>query len=874
MKKFLLIGAAVLILILLLAVLIPFVVDLNKYKETILAQIEPYVPREVDFDHVELTLLTGVGAEIRGFRMAENPLFGPGDFLRLKSLNVRIRLLPLLSREIKVSRIILNEPVVHVVRNEEGVFNFSDLVGGEEEPEGVPAKDEAPAPSPEATAAGPGALAWLLVNDLEVRNATVSYQDHTLFPQAPPLVVHALDLSVQDLSLTTPLKLRLDAGLFEGRGQNLHLKGVVGPVGKAMQMEAIPVDLSGKLGPVSWDALPPPLTEPMLQESPYRILSASLRMDLEVGGTLQDGLRTRSAWHLDDVVVQRSQEEGPPTATEKMQLAFVHEALLDHPAQSLEIASAQVSLNANRVLLRGSVQDYLDTARWDLELWTEGLDPGALSRLLPVLGVALPPDLQLTGPAEIKVRTNGTMDSLRVDAEADMDRLGVQLGDTFRKVAGVPFSMSFKGSKDGDRITVGDLRLHLYQLVVNASGEVVTGEPTRFGLLAQSPAVDLKGWGSLVPAVSDYQPHGSVLLRMSARGTTEDASMNLQLSSDRIGFRLPPKPGEPPPAGDGAGTLASLSLEAQARKRGEQVETSGTLNIGRGEILAVPFERFLSRAALSDDRADLTGLELSVFGGTVRGSGRYGTKTGEWSFRPELRDIAVEEVLDKLTEYKNMFSGRLSGTFQAEGRVVDEGQAASPTVTGSFRLARGELKNFNLVGDVLQALLNLQDVAKFLGGVKGEVSEHASTRFGYLDGTFRFQNEILTLDPLHFHDLATSRSTDSDAVFTGSVALDTDLLDLKGRVILSPRDSASLAREADVLRALLDSEGRMVFPLTLKGRIQKPVPFLDTQYVVGAITRYYARKGLDKLQKQLGLPPGDAEPAEKPVEDLLRRLFR
>ena len=874
MKKLLLIGAVVLILILMLAVLIPFVVDLNKYKDTILAQIEPYVPREVDFDHVELTLLTGVGAEIRGFRMAENPLFGPGDFLQLKSLNVRIRVLPLLSRQIKVSRITLNEPVVQLIRNEQGVFNFSDLAGGGAEPEDVPETDAQPDPSPAGEAGGPGALALLLVNDLEVRNATISYQDHTLFPQATPLVVHALDLSVQDLSLSTPVKVRLDAGLFTGAGQTLHLRGTVGPIGEALQVDSIAVDLSGKLGPLAWQSVPVALAEQVMQSTPYRVLSASLRADLEVGGSLQDGLRTRSEWHLEDVVVERSGEEGPPIPSEKMQLTFAQEAVLNHPGQSLEIASVLVSLNANRVLLRGSVRDYLDAAGWDLELWTEGLDPGALSRLLPVFGAALPPDLEMAGLAQVKVRTHGTMESLRVDAHAEMDSLRVQFGDTFRKDTGVPLSVSFKGDKQGDRMTLEDLRLQLHHLTVKISGEMMSGEPTRFGLLAQTPAVDLNGWGSLVPAVAAYEPEGSALLRVSARGTTEDLSVNLQLTSDRIGFRLPSKPGEPPPSGGGAGTLASVSLEAQARKRGERVETAGTLNIGRGEVLAVAFERFLSRAAFSDDRADLSGLEVSVFGGTVRGSGRYGLETGQWSFRPELKDIAVEEVLDKLTEYKNMFSGRLSGTFHAEGQAAPEGKKAAPTVTGSFRLARGELKNFNLVGDVLQALLNLQDVAKFLGGLKGEVSEHASTRFGYLDGTIRFQDQILTLDPVHLHDLATSRSTDSDAVFTGSVALDTDLLDLKGRVSLSPRDSAGLVREADVLRALLDAEGRMVFPVTLKGRIQKPVPFLDTQYVVGAITRYYARKGVEQLQKQLGLPPGEPAPGEKPVEDLLRRLFR
>jgi AsmA protein len=804
MKKVLLVTAVVLILILVLAVLTPFVVDLNRYKGTILAQLKPYVPRGVDFDHVELTLLTGVGAEIRGLRVSENPLFGDGDFLRVKRLKVGLRLLPLLAREIKIRRVTLNEPVVQLIRNADGRSNFSDLAGSGKGPEGtaapVPVTDALP-----GAADGPGVLAGLLLNDLEIRNATVSYRDETLFPQAPPLVVHDLDVSAKDLSLSTPVTVRIDAGLFASQGQNLHLSGVVGPVGDSVQAETVPVRLSCKLGPLSWESLPPLLREHVMKGSAYRLSSASLRADLEADGTLREGIRTRSEWRVSDVAVRKTPEQGPAAS-------------------------------------EGS------------------------------------PEITLEGPAEVQVQTEGTQQALRVNAHAEMGPLRIQVGDGFRKPAGVPFSVTLKGSREGNRWNMQDLRLELYQLDLNGSGEAVIGEPTRFDLRAQSAPVGVKGWGSLVPAVSEYDPDGSLLIKISARGTPEDAAVDLKISSDQIGFRMPGKPGASPASEGGAGRLASLTLEAQARRRGGQVQGSGTMNIGGGEVRAVPFERFLSRAAFSGDRVDLSDLEVSVFSGTVRGAGGYGTKTGDWSFRPELKDIALEEVLDKLTEYKNVFSGRLSGTFVAEGRAVAGGKTA-PVVTGSFRVAPGELKNFSLVGDVLQALLKLQDVAQFLGGLKGEVSEHASTRFATLDGTFRFQEEKLTLDPLHFHDLATSRSTDSDAVFSGSVALDTDRLDLKGKVILSPKDSARLAVQAEVLRALLDAEGRMVFPVTIQGRIQKPVPFLDTQYVAGAIARYYARKGLEQglgaLQKQLGgKPGGGTEPGQKPLDDLLRQLLK
>ena len=55
------------------------------------------------------------------------------------------------------------------------------------------------------------------------------------------------------------------------------------------------------------------------------------------------------------------------------------------------------------------------------------------------------------------------------------------------------------------------------------------------------------------------------------------------------------------------------------------------------------------------------------------------------------------------------------------------------------------------------------------------------------------------------------------------------------------------------------------------------VPFLDEDYVLGALTRHYSRKavdkGIEKLQKKLKLPKETEEIIEKPVKDLLKDLF-
>jgi hypothetical protein len=74
------------------------------------------------------------------------------------------------------------------------------------------------------------------------------------------------------------------------------------------------------------------------------------------------------------------------------------------------------------------------------------------------------------------------------------------------------------------------------------------------------------------------------------------------------------------------------------------------------------------------------------------------------------------------------------------------------------------------------------------------------------------------------------------------------------------------------LKALLNPEQRMVLPISLKGSISKPIPSLDSQYVLGAMARYYGRKGLEKLGEELGLPK--KKEGKKPVEKLLKDLLQ
>ena len=107
----------------------------------------------------------------------------------------------------------------------------------------------------------------------------------------------------------------------------------------------------------------------------------------------------------------------------------------------------------------------------------------------------------------------------------------------------------------------------------------------------------------------------------------------------------------------------------------------------------------------------------------------------------------------------------------------------------SFRLSKGELKNFNLTGSVLEALFGLKGVGQFLDGQQGEVSKHDTTQFESLEGKIEITGKTLRFENLQLYNIRTARASDSLAILEGKLAMDTKLLDLKGKLILSPRHS-------------------------------------------------------------------------------------
>ena len=173
MLKKILIGILALLLLLVLAALIgPRFVNWNGYKDRVAAAVLQATGRALAIDgNISLALLPSPTLSVEGVRLANLPGGSAPDMAQLKSLDVHVALIPLMSGRIQVTRISLLEPVILLERLPDGRANWQlqpqAQAGGE-------VASEAPGGQPGA----PGGASPLdiAVDNFAIENGTVIYR--------------------------------------------------------------------------------------------------------------------------------------------------------------------------------------------------------------------------------------------------------------------------------------------------------------------------------------------------------------------------------------------------------------------------------------------------------------------------------------------------------------------------------------------------------------------------------------------------------------------------------------------------------------------------------------------------------------------------
>ena len=226
-------GLLVLVVLLIgLVFALPFLIDLNKYQDQYKPLIEEALNRKVQLQDVRLTVWPRIGARVAGFSVMDDPAFGSGPFASLSSLDVGVKLGPLLSGMVEVEEVTLREPLITVIKNTHGVLNASTIGR-----KGV-AIPETPSRAPIPSTEGPlKILALLAVDRVSIAGGKLTYQDLSA-PKPTEYVLQDLNLLLTSVRLDQTPSLHLDT-VVQPLNLPVKLDGTFGPLKDTMDIEAI-----------------------------------------------------------------------------------------------------------------------------------------------------------------------------------------------------------------------------------------------------------------------------------------------------------------------------------------------------------------------------------------------------------------------------------------------------------------------------------------------------------------------------------------------------------------------------------------------------------------------------------------------------------
>ncbi len=190
-------------------VLLPALVNLERYRTLLAQRVGRALGREVMLGALRVSLWGGIGAEAMGIRVGQVSGFGAEPLLSAEALRVRVELAPLFRGQVKVASAVLERPRIRLVHGPDGHWNVADLFRGRTPQNAAKAQAEL------TRAARAPLFGGLLLSELAVRNGEISLIDHGP-AGAAGLVLADVSVTVRHDNSSEPIEVQTRGRLAGG----------------------------------------------------------------------------------------------------------------------------------------------------------------------------------------------------------------------------------------------------------------------------------------------------------------------------------------------------------------------------------------------------------------------------------------------------------------------------------------------------------------------------------------------------------------------------------------------------------------------------------------------------------------------------------
>ena len=388
MKRTIRIIAIVVGILIVIAVALPFLVDVNSFRPKLEGELTSALGRQVKVGNLTLSIFSGsVSAD--NISIADDPAFSTNPFVTSKSLKAGVEVMPLVfSKTLHITGITLEEPQVTLLKTANGQWNFSSI-GGNAPPPGqaAPAPGTAPASQP---AQPSGALS---VDKLTIANGKLLVGEAN--SSQKPHVYDKVNLEVTNFSPTAQFPFTLTAAL---------------PGGGDMSAD-------GKCGPINAGNA---------AETPFQATMKVRKLDLAASGFVEASSGIQGIADFDATINSNGQvahsvgdmkadklklaEKGAP-ATRTVGVKYT----VDHNLKTGAGTVTQGDISSGKALahMTGSYQTAGPVTVVNMKFSGNDVPVDEVEAVLPALGIVLPSKSQLKG---------GTL-SANLDLVGPVDRL-------------------------------------------------------------------------------------------------------------------------------------------------------------------------------------------------------------------------------------------------------------------------------------------------------------------------------------------------------------------------------------------------------------------------------------------------------------------
>jgi AsmA protein len=493
---------AIIVAVLLVALIaVPFFIDVNMFRPQIEAQLSSALGRQVKIGNLKLSILSGsVAAD--DLSIADDPTFSKQPFIRAKGFNVGVELMPLiLSKQLRVTEMVVDRPQVSLLRTEAGKWNFSSL-GTKTASTG---KMTAPA------AKGSGGNPDLSVAKLSIKNGTVTLDN--ISDRSKPQVFQNVDIAVQHFSFTSKFPFTMSAGL--PGGGNAKLNGSAGPMDEE---DASLTPLQAKIA----------LSDLNLAASGFIEPASGIAGMVDFNGTVSsDGRQARSSGTATVDKIKLSPKGSPASKAVEAKFTTTYEL----QRQTGQLTQGDVTIGKAVARLTGEYQ-MAKAIALNMKLNASNMPVDDLVTMIPPLGVTLPSGSSLKGGTlSGNFTIVGPLDKLVINGPVQLANTTLTGFNLQNKMAAIS---AISGAKTGSDLVVQNLSTDAHVAPEGISTQnvnlnlpalgVVTGSGTISPQNALNYTMNAKLSGSAVTGLTQVAGLGNKggTIPFFIRGTTAD----------------------------------------------------------------------------------------------------------------------------------------------------------------------------------------------------------------------------------------------------------------------------------------------------------------------------------------------------------------